>query len=221
MRRASCGMLVGLVCVGLVSTAAAQSPFPYYGMGLGGGTFYDHASTVEEGAARGMADVIRSSGAANLMNSAASINYEQARKQYIENRMQATQTYFDMKRLNKEARQSLRPQPASQQQLIRFAKEKLPDRLSTTDLDPLTGSLDWPLILQSQEFASDRELVEQLFSKRASEGHFSPDQYLQVKQVLDGMMSTLRTVGQKFPGNLQIDALKFLKSLQYEATFQA
>lgn len=223
MRLVSRGVFVGLVWIGLVSTGAAQapSPFPYYGMGLGGGTYYDHASTVEEGAARGMADVIRSSGAANLMNSAAAINYQTAQKQYIENRLQATQTYFEMKRVNKESRQAMRPQPASQQQLIRFSKQQLPDRLSTTDLDPLTGSLNWPLILQSQEFANDRAMMEQLFGKRASEGHLSPDQYLQAKQVLDDMMATLREVGSKFPSNLQSEALKFLRSLQYEASFQA
>ena len=49
-----------------------------YRVGGWGGPSY-HASTAAEGAARGMADVVRSAGAANLLNSEAAKNYEDAR----------------------------------------------------------------------------------------------------------------------------------------------
>ena len=70
-----------------------------------------HASTAEEGIQRGYADVVRSQGMANLLNSQAATQYEEARKSYIENRMQATQTYFEMRRYNTEARKAERSTP--------------------------------------------------------------------------------------------------------------
>ena len=79
--------------------AHAQGTSPYFAA-VGPGS-YHHASTAAEGAARGMADVVRSAGAANLMNSEAAINIEDARSKYIDNRMQATNTYFQMKTVNK------------------------------------------------------------------------------------------------------------------------
>ena len=62
-----------LIAVFAAPNAFGQYPGLYYGMGSNN---YRHASTVQEGAARGMADVIRSTGAANLMNSEAAKNFE-------------------------------------------------------------------------------------------------------------------------------------------------
>ena len=121
---------------------AQDYPVPYYAMGSNN---YHHASTVEEGAARGMADVIRSTGAANLMNSEAAKNIEDARKKYIENRLQATQTYFEMKQINKQARWGNQKRP-TQADLIRYSQSRLPDRLNHSQLDPLSGVLSWPML---------------------------------------------------------------------------
>ena len=46
-----------------------------------------------------MADVVRSAGAANLMNSAAAINVETARSAYLDNQIKFTNTYFEKKRI--------------------------------------------------------------------------------------------------------------------------
>src|SRR5262245_55227841 len=70
-----------------------------------------HSSTLEEGVQRGYADVVRSYGMANLLNSQAAGNFEQARKAYIENQLNATQTYFEMRRYNTEARRAERGTP--------------------------------------------------------------------------------------------------------------
>ena len=58
-----------------------------------------------QSALRGAVDfdaaVVRSAGAANLMNSEAAIRYEEARSRYFENRLQGTETYFEMRRMNR------------------------------------------------------------------------------------------------------------------------
>jgi len=72
------------VIISLAVVCFAKGDDRYLQRSFDGGGGYHHASTVEEGAARGMADVIRSRGAANMMNSEAAINYEQARKSNID-----------------------------------------------------------------------------------------------------------------------------------------
>lgn len=193
------------------SSLMAFAQFPMWG------DFQRHSSTVEEGVQRGMADVIRSAGAANLMNSAAANNYEDARKKYIENRLQATETYFEMKRVNREYRDANRPAPPTQDQLIRLSRSRLPDRLGPASLDPLTGRIRWPMALLAEPFAPHRQMLEAIFQERAVNGYITPDQYLAVRQETDAMMDQLRAIISQLTPNQSVAGRRFLESLAYEA----
>ena len=104
MRSSPVLLVLGMLC--LAVPARAQ-------WGWGGGY---RPSTAAESYQRGFADVVRSAGAANVMNSAAMINVEEARSKNIENDLKATETYFEKKRVNKEYReQTKRPRPTSEQ----------------------------------------------------------------------------------------------------------
>src|ERR1051325_2863493 len=85
------------------------------------------SSTLEEGAQRGYADVVRSVGMANLLTGQAAVQVEQARKEYIENQARATQTYFELRRYNAEARHRT---PLSLDQYVRLAREMAPEPLT-------------------------------------------------------------------------------------------
>jgi hypothetical protein len=128
--------------------------------------YSDHASTLEEGASRGLADLVRSAGAANLLHSEAAKNYEQARSQYFDNRLKGTQTYFELKQLNQDYRAELRGQRASAEQLFRLAKERAPEPLSPSELDPYSGEIRWPTLLLDPVFADNRVLAENLVRRR-------------------------------------------------------
>jgi len=99
--------LAPLVMLCAVSFARAQD---YYGGADVWGRYgtYDHASTAAEGALRGMADVTRSAGAANLMNSQAAGYWQDAQRRYIENRQYGAETYFNMRAANRAAREAER-----------------------------------------------------------------------------------------------------------------
>ena len=74
------------------------------------------ASTVGESHARGMSDIVRSAGEANLNNSAAAQNWAQARSMEMENRLQYTSSYFENRRMNREytaAERGPRPVPTA------------------------------------------------------------------------------------------------------------
>jgi len=212
-------LLASLLVLGGTLFVRAQGYNPYYAAGGSGG--YDHASTAAEGAARGMADVVRSQGAANLMNSEAAINVEAARKANIENHLQYTQTYFQMKSVNQQYRDAQRKPAPTQQQAIRMSKSQLPDRLSANKIDPLTGALAWPLGLRMDSLKDHRDRLDALFAERADKGFLTPDEYIEVKKLTSEMTDELRKYSKQLSGNASIEARKFLESLNYEAGFQA
>jgi hypothetical protein len=155
---------------------------PYYG---GGST---------EGAWRhGFADIVRSAGAYNLMTSEALVNVEEARKKNIENRLQWTQTYFEMRRINDEYRRAQYPR-YSAQALAGWAASAATKRLTSSQLDPITGYLAWPRLLLTPDFADLRRDLDRLFAERAtSKGAIGNDAYFQILDRADQMKERLRT----------------------------
>ena len=187
----------------LVSAAAAPAQWgPSY-----------HSSTLEEGVQRGAADLVRSQGMANMMNSAAAINWEQARKANLDNQMKATQTYFDMRRYNTEARRAASSPPLSNEQYVRLAREQAPDSLTSTQLDPLTGMIGWPAPLRSPGYEPFRSRIERLFQDRAS-GYVA---FSDIQQALQDFQDALRRDISRMPANDFVAARRFLDSLAWTA----
>lgn len=172
-----------------------------------------HASTVEEGVQRGFADVVRSQGAANLMNSMAAGNIEDARSKYIENRLQATQTFFDMRRINAESRRSERSMPLSNEAYVRLARQQAPNRLSVSQLDPLTGTITWPAPLRREAYAENRQQLETLFKERASG---VDDNYDAIRTATATFLDKLKADVNTFQPNEYIQGRRFLESLSFE-----
>jgi hypothetical protein len=176
-----------------------------------------HASTAAEGYANGMSNVVRAQGDYNLATSAAVVNMTQAQRTEIENHKIATQTYFDMRRINKEARDAERPKPPTQEQLIRMAQVGMPKRLTSSDLDPVSGQIRWPMLLTADDYTTQRPEVEKAFSDRAKQGGMKLDDFTKVQKVTKEMAAVLKTKIRDFPANQYMAAKRFLESLAYEA----
>lgn len=196
-----------------VPGGAGGSYLPGYGYG-GGGYGYSHTSTEAEGVQRGFADIVRSAGAANLMNSAAAKNYEDARKKYIENRLQATETFFEMRRVNQESRDAKRPRPLSTEQYVRLARQQAPERLSVSQLDPLSGTINWPGVLRDEKFKADREAIELLFKER-SRGITSNSRA--IGDACQALLDRLKPEAETLSANEFIRVRRFVESLANEA----
>jgi hypothetical protein len=173
-----------------------------------------HSSTLEEGMQRGYGDVIRSYGMANLLNSDAAKNLEQARRDYIENRLKATQAYFEMRSYNDSYRRNQRSAPLSMEQYVRLARQQAPDRLSVSQLDPFTGTINWPLALRRPEYAEHRESIERLFASRASGTALV---YGQIPKAVEEFALVLKADIDTFKQPEYIEAKNFLDSLAYES----
>lgn len=222
MRAILIGCCVGAVALGLCTSGLAQQP-QTIAPPAGGGGFWGgmpmmpfRAATAAESAMMGMSSVISSVGQANLMNSAAAINVEAARSQYINNRLQGTKTYFEMKRHNREYRDAnRRPRPTSEQ-LFRLAKEATPNRLEADQLDPVTGEINWPLALMLDEFAPYRSSLEDLFAKRANEASgFTLPQINEVRDTTGQMRDLLRAKISDMPPQVFSQSSAFLRQLEF------
>ncbi len=160
-----------------------------------------------------MANLIRAQGQAAL-------SYEQARGKYIENKLKWTQNYIKMKeeRQAYDARQrELKKQAAhSPETLAASAKADVPPMLGADALDPVTGHITWPDILNGPDFAADRTRLDQLFELRARTGTAAMN-VDKIHIATREMTEKLRNRIEEIPTKPYITARKFLDSLDYTA----
>jgi hypothetical protein len=204
---AAIAMAMGMVGVFAAGPAFAQ----YYGYPV-----ESHASTAEEGMANGMANIIMSTGAANLMNAQAATQAEQARSAYLQNRMLATQTYFDMRLANENYRKEMQDKPLSMEQYVRLSKMEAPDRLSASQLDSFNGKIYWPPQLMIPEYADQRATLEKLYNRRALGDRST---YGPIKAATNAFLDILKKDIAKFAPQDFVRSKNFVQSLGYEANF--
>jgi hypothetical protein len=202
----------------LAGLSAANAQYDY-----GGGSPYYGGATVYSAGAHGFADIVRSAGAYNLMTSEAYKNMQDARKKHIDNCLHSTQVYFEMRRINDEYRRAqYERDKRTQEDFIRYAQAAAPKRMTSSQLDPITGYLAWPRLLLTPPFAELRRDLDSLAAQRATaKGAIGNETYFQVLDKVEQMQELLRSFIKKVPTNDYIDATKFLESLAYEVRFAA
>jgi hypothetical protein len=190
------------------AAAHAQWGYPVY-----------HSSTYAEGVQRGFADVVRSAGEYNLNTSEALINVEEARSANLDNHLKYANTYFEMRAVNRQAREAERGPRLSTEQLFRIAQEQAPNRLTSSDLDPLTGDITWPIVLQGNEYNEYRQTLSTLFADRAREGGtVNINELQEIRRTADAALATLRANIKLYPANEYLRARRFLENLSFSAT---
>ena len=223
--RLSGWILVG-VCLLSPLLAAAQGwapdPFLNGGPGWGGGWGgWNGPATAAESYQRGFADVVRSAGQANLMNSMAAQNLEQARSMDFDNRVKWTESYYQMRQANRAYRASKRSPRLSEEEIARIARAGLPKRLTTSELDPLTGQINWPIVLRDEQYTPERKELDKLFDERAMASSISPQVYEGIQKYTAELLAALKKNINQYKANDWLSAKKFVDSLAYEIRFPA
>ena len=195
-------------------------PAPSVNMYGGGGWpgYSSGALTAAGSAMSGMASVISAKGDYNLSTSAAAINMTQAQKNEIENRQQWTNTYFDMRETNRKAHAAERRPPPTMEQIARMAREGVPKKLQPSQIDAVSGGLNWPSALQDPAFESQRSEVDQLFAARARYGGLSYADQTKVREAVDTMFDALKAQVREMPPPDYVACRTFLQSVTYAAT---
>ena len=210
------------VTVASASQAVAQRHHYHRGPAYRGSTGYGvygggHASTAAEGAARGMADVVRARGEANVNNAIAATQAQEARSAYMDNQVKAVETYYAKKRIwrAEEARKRKKTEASLGRYLAKLRAE--PTRPTSSQLDPVTGYLRWPRELRGGEFASQRNTLNKLFDKRAQYGTFTDNDFAQADDAIESWIAAIDADKSKTTFKQRVTMVTFLKNLQNEA----
>lgn len=198
---------------------APVGPDPYYGYsGFGPyqGPYVHHASTPAGSYFRGFADVVRSAGDYNLKSSQALENIEEARREYIYNRLLATDTWFKRKQLNAYYQAQMRRPPPTAEQAAQYAEARAPEKLEYRQLDPATGEIIWPMLLQEETFDRARRYLDHAFAQNAQEGAWSAEEQIHALNAVRVMMRQLQSLVKDVPTEQYVPARNFLESLEYE-----
>ncbi|MGD0516639.1 MAG: hypothetical protein ABSA26_03820 [Thermoguttaceae bacterium] len=194
----------------------------FYG-GYGGYSPYinNQATTVGQSYAYGMSDVIRSKGSANLMNSQAAINATEAQKNEIQNHEQYASTYFKMQKENRAAVAEERGPRPTAEDLVRYAQMGKPKPLGPDQLDVVTGKIYWPAALRTDQFASNRVVLDEVFAKRAKYGDISMDDLMKIQDETNKMINLLNKQIRDIPPMIYTSTKQFLSSLAYQVNLVA
>lgn len=212
MQRRILGVIGAVVVLHVLSPSASAQRYRYYG-----GYIDNRASTPAESYARGMADVVRSSGMANLLNSEAAKKYEEARSMNLDNRLKYAQTYYERRKIHDQYRAEKREQ--TREYLYRRAqRETNVPRLTPAELDPVTGELSWPPLLRESHFDEYRKALDKMFSQREiALGAIGLAGYTEIQETIDAMVAVLKEHIREYPPALYTEARNFLTRLENEA----
>lgn len=200
--------------------AAVATPRAEAQWGWGG--FGNYASTAGQAADYGMSAMMRAQGQQNLSNSEAANNWEDAKTKEIQNRLRWTETYFEMRKTNREARAAEAGPPITQDQAIRNAKSRTSPRLASTQLDPVTGHIEYPMLLTQDFFSDYRDRLDRLFAQRAaSGGSMQYTEYQEIQVTVNQFIEALKSKVSDFPAREYGQARVFLDSLAREARMPA
>lgn len=165
----------------------------------------------------GLADMIRSSGYASMMGSEAVKNLTEAQAQDLRNREEWARAFMQARMMNNQYRAALEGPRPTEEDLIRYAQAGRPERLSPSELDTVSGRINWPVLLEDEKFLPQRQELERLFAYRANVGGLDRDAYLAIDRLTDVMVQLLMTDIDDVPPQDYVKSKRFLESLAYEA----
>ena len=208
--------LAAMLGLAVASTAHALQSV---NVGLGN----NRASTVAESRARGLSDVIRSQGQYEMDSAQGRISRTEARSRELDNRMKSTETYFQRRNYNREQRfgtseEKYAKKMANQERYASYARRANPDKLTSKQLDPLTGKITWSPVLMPDEYKKDREKLDKLFTLRArSDGKISGAVYEQISDASQALLAVLRKNSGDLKANDYVSAKRFVNALVHTA----
>ncbi len=168
--------------------------------------------------AGGYARVLRAEGDKEVDDSIAANNYADAQSKEIDNRLQAEQTYFQMRDLNKEWTTANEGRPLTAEETEQIAQARAPKRTDSSELDA-AGKINWPIILRDTPYQADIDQINALFADRAVEGSLNGSQYTQIQKLHDDLVATLTANAKTYKDFDLIAAKNLIDSLAYEARF--
>lgn len=133
----------------------------------------------------------------------------------MDNRLRWTETFFEMRRINKAARaREAGPRP-TMEQIVKYAQMQRPRNLSSLEVDPVTGDITWPLLLADPIYSEYTQLLQANFRQRADDGRITNQkQITAVRDTINEFKFELKANSANYPAGEYGKARNFLESLQ-------
>ena len=197
------------------------SPTAFYGYrGRYGGGYYGGYPGYYGGYYNDGSSLIRAQGQAQVDQSKAMVNYQEANSKYIDNQKKLAETYVARQKALRESiheKAEIDKELAQQKQAaIEAQKEKNlklqesglspyynaassqdSETLNASQLNPATGEISWPESLMGPEYAESRQKLQELYSLKNSTGITSSlsqeinDEAVKMKSILRGQIKTM------------------------------
>lgn len=182
----------------------------------------NYATTPGESYAMGMSNLVRSAGMATLMTSQAASTGEDAISKHLDNTVKYTRIYEQRMRevqaQRAEHRAKTHKPPPTSEQLHRWAHQGVPKPLSSSQLDPVTGAIGWPVALRDDHFESYRRSTQKLFSDAVAHPEtIAFESYHRLEESSDDCLAQLKSRINDYRASDYIEAKNFVKSLAYAA----
>lgn len=205
----------------LLPSSGAQAQWGWGGYGYG--PAWGAATSSTQAAGIGISEVIRAKGQYALDITQAQQQEAQAQAAMSDARLQHTQDYFEMRRVNQQYRDeqaARRPRPTAES-LARNASDQLPPRMSLANLDPSTGKINWPQLLTTPDFSATREPLDQLFAERATakQTGLGTQNHASIERATRAMLNALRPKIREMDTGDYLVCRNFIESLGFEARF--
>lgn len=194
-----------------------------YGTAAGQGLLYSGMGDLYAG----QGQFLRGAGDYEHSKSIANVNNEEAEYRDIRNDDYYTQTFFNKRQTNLEARareKELRryvygDRPTAAQ-LAYYQKLREPDRLDAQEYEPVLGHLNWPAVLEGKEFKEIRDFIDQRFAARSNLGNttgLGSDNYKDIREATDVLKAHLLANMDDMTPMEYVAAKNFVESLEREA----
>ena len=188
------------------------------GYGYGCGYGYGGGQTAQGAALQGMSQVISAAGQYNLDTSAAAINMTEAQSNQLRDNVQGVQTFWQMRDIGRAEREQERGPRPTPEELARRARAGAPRALTTSQIDPVSGVLYWPAVLQHASFQAQRSAVEEYTVRWVKYGGLDYDDQSQVREKIDTMFEKVKSQITSIPPQDYVACRTFLQSLLYATT---
>jgi hypothetical protein len=168
-----------------------------------------------------MAELIRAEAQGDVLGSQAALTRTEVRSREMDNWKKWVETYFEVKRIHRQAEIAAGGPPPTPANQARWARMERPRRLTAAELEVVHGEIAWPMVLQAQAFAPHRDLLTRCFADRARHGILDLDEYMKSIRTTQIMTEMLKDHIREFPPADYMQARRFLESLAYEARLPA
>lgn len=206
------------LCAGAAGTVSAQTGWYGYPFGCGG-YHQHHASTAQEGFARGVADVIRARSQAALMDAQAVGYLEDGRRKYLENGNFAVRSFLARRALRDEYRKGAdNTFYKSPEKLARYVEKRRLKPLTKSKFFAPSGEISWPLSLATAGDARHRDRVSALVAKWAKARSLVPEESIELAVLLKDWRRKLERNPHELPRSEVVHGARFLDRLAATAS---